>query len=79
MISWLSLNINLAINIDFVNIFENQFKLVLKLSLKDQILIKFTKPNSYFSYVSEHDLELDFFVLRLDDFNLQQLVDFVFA
>jgi hypothetical protein len=37
-------------------IFENQFKLVLKLSLKDQILINFPKPNSYFSYVSEHDL-----------------------
>ena len=36
-------------------IFENQFKLVLKLSLKDQILINFTKPNPYFSYVSEHD------------------------
>jgi hypothetical protein len=55
--TWLSLNIKkyLAINIDFVNIFENQFKLVLKLSFKDQILINFTKPNSYFSYVSEHD------------------------
>jgi hypothetical protein len=37
-------------------IFENQFKLVLKLSHKYQILINFTKPNSYFSYVSEHDL-----------------------
>jgi hypothetical protein len=37
-------------------IFENQFKLVLKLSHKYQILINFTKSNSYFSYVSEHDL-----------------------
>ena len=27
----------------------------LKLSLKDQILINFTKPNSYFLYVLEHD------------------------
>ena len=41
--------INLAV------IFENQFKLVLKLSRKDQILINFIKPNSYFSYVSEYD------------------------
>ena len=30
--------------------------MVLKLSLKDQILINFTKPNSYFSYVSDHCL-----------------------
>ena len=35
--------------------FENHFELVLKLRLKDQILINFTKPNSYFSYVLEHD------------------------
>ena len=52
--TWLSLNIFwIAINLDVI--FENQFKLVLKLRLKDQILINFTKPNSYFSYVSEHD------------------------
>ena len=45
----------LHLNFNQVAFFENQFKLVLKLSLKDQILINFTQPNSYFSYVSEHD------------------------
>jgi hypothetical protein len=37
----------LHLNFNQVASFENQFKLVLKLSLKDQILIDFTQPNSY--------------------------------
>jgi hypothetical protein len=45
----------LHLNFNKVAFFENQCKLVLKLSLEDQILINFTQPNSYFSYVSEHD------------------------
>jgi hypothetical protein len=48
-----------------------KFKLFLKLSLKDQILINFTKPTltSHMSRIIV--FELDFFFLSLDDFDLQ--------
>ena len=39
--------------------------MVLKLSLKDQILINFTKSNSYFSYVSDHCLWAWFLCLEI--------------
>ena len=59
--TWLFLNIKnilpliLSLSMFWKTFMFKKFKLFLKLSLKDQILINFTKPNSYFSYVSEHD------------------------
>ena len=69
----------LHLNFNQVAFFENQFKLVLKMSLKDQILINFTQPNSYFSYVSEHDswvlisLSWDLMTLFFNEFATYQL------